>query len=97
MQETEGGRSQRFFHSLAGSQGMSPAYGALSQLRAATDPNAKGGQFYGPRWVNSGPPVRKPIFRRVGNRGVGRLWEVSERETGVPMDLNGSGADRTAA
>jgi NAD(P)-dependent dehydrogenase (short-subunit alcohol dehydrogenase family) len=97
VQETEGGRSQRFFHSLAGSQGMSPAYGALSQLRAATDPNAKGGQFYGPKWVNSGRPVRKPIFRRVGNRGVNRLWEVSERETGVPMDLNGSGADRMAA
>ncbi len=97
MQETEGGRSQRFFHSLAGSQGMSPAYGALSQLRAATDPNAKGGQFYGPKWVNSGRPVRKPIFRRVGNRGVDRLWEVSERETGVPMDLTGAGAERAAA
>jgi hypothetical protein len=66
---------------------MSPAYGALSQLRAATDPDAKGGEFYGPRWVNSGPPVRKPIFRRIGmRRAIDVLWEVSERETGIALD-----------
>jgi NAD(P)-dependent dehydrogenase (short-subunit alcohol dehydrogenase family) len=82
--ETDGGYSQRFFHGLAGSTGMSPAQGALSQLRAATDPAARGGQFYGPLFVNNGPPVRKPVLRRLGmDKAIGRLWEVSERETGL--------------
>jgi NAD(P)-dependent dehydrogenase (short-subunit alcohol dehydrogenase family) len=85
--ETDGGFSQRFFHGLAGSTGMSPAQGALSQLRAATDPGARGGQFYGPLFVNNGPPVRKPVLRRLGmKRAVGRLWEVSERETGLKIE-----------
>ncbi len=66
--------------------GMAPAYGALSQLRAATDPTAKGGEFYGPLWVNTGPPVRKPIFRVVGmHSAIAKLWEVSERETGEAL------------
>jgi NAD(P)-dependent dehydrogenase (short-subunit alcohol dehydrogenase family) len=84
VQETGGGFSQKFFHRLARSTGMSPAQGALSQLRAATDPNAKGGEFYGPRFVNNGAPIRKPILRRIGmDKAVARLWEVSEHETGL--------------
>jgi len=89
--ETDGGLSQRFFHGLAGSTGMSPAQGALSQLRAATDPGAKSGQFYGPLFINNGPPVRKPILRRLGmNRAIERLWEVSERETGLKLEVGAS-------
>jgi NAD(P)-dependent dehydrogenase (short-subunit alcohol dehydrogenase family) len=84
VQETGGGASQRFFQMLARRTGMPAAQGALSQLRAATDPGATGGEFYGPLFVNNGPPVRKPIFRRIGlNRAIAKLWEVSERETGV--------------
>jgi NAD(P)-dependent dehydrogenase (short-subunit alcohol dehydrogenase family) len=91
VQETDGGRSQRFFHDLAGRSGMRPANGALPQLRAATDPGAKSGEFYGPMWVNNGPPVRKPIFRQLGmNRGIKRLWEVSEHETGVTIEVAAS-------
>ena len=86
--ESGGGLSQRFFHTLAQRTGMSADDGALSQLRAATDPSAKGGEFYGPLFVNNGPPVRKPIFRRLGmSSAVSNLWEVSERETGVRLDL----------
>jgi NAD(P)-dependent dehydrogenase (short-subunit alcohol dehydrogenase family) len=86
VRETGGGASQRFFLMLARGTGMSPAQGALSQLRAATDPRAKGGEFYGPLFVTNGPPVRKPIFRRVGMSGaIARLWESSERETGVAL------------
>jgi NAD(P)-dependent dehydrogenase (short-subunit alcohol dehydrogenase family) len=89
--ETDGGLSQRFFHGLAGSTGMSPAQGALSQLRAAADPAAKSGQFYGPLFVNNGPPARKPILRRLGmNRAIERLWEVSERETGLKLEVAAS-------
>jgi NAD(P)-dependent dehydrogenase (short-subunit alcohol dehydrogenase family) len=87
VEETGGGLSQRFFLMLARTVGMSPREGALSQLRAATDPGAKGGEFYGPLFVNNGPPVRKPILRRLGmERAIGRLWEVSERETGLKLE-----------
>jgi NAD(P)-dependent dehydrogenase (short-subunit alcohol dehydrogenase family) len=85
---TGGGWSQRFFHVLAQRTGMTPAQGALSPLRAATDPGARGGELYGPLYVNNGPPVRKPILRRVGmDRAIGRLWEVSRRETGLTLDV----------
>ena len=84
--EKNGDSTARFFHGLASKTGMSPENGALPQLRAATDPAAKGGEFYGPLWGNNGPPVRKPIFRKIGlDRAVDRLWEVSERETGIPL------------
>jgi len=87
VEETNGGLSQRFFLMLARTIGMSPGEGALSQLRAATDPAAKGGEFYGPLFVNNGPPVRKPILRRLGmDKAIERLWEVSERETGLKIE-----------
>lgn len=77
----------KFFHGMSSRSGMEPARGALSQLRAATDPAAKGGEFYGPLWVNSGPPVRKPIVRRLGmDKAIARLWEASERETGERLE-----------
>ncbi|HMD52758.1 MAG TPA: oxidoreductase [Solirubrobacteraceae bacterium] len=97
VQETGGGISQRFFHRLAGSTGMTPAQGALPQLRAATDPAARGGEFYAPRFVNNGPPVRRPILRRIGmDTAIARLWEVSERETGLEIDVRG-GAPKAPA
>ena len=86
VEQSGGGWSQRFFHVLAQRTGMSPAGGALSPLRAATDPRAAGGAFYGPLYVNNGPPVRKPILRRAGlDRAIAQLWEISERETGVAL------------
>ena len=89
VQETGGGASQKFFHVLAGKTGMSPAQGALPQLRAATDPNAQGGEFYAPRYVNNGPPVRRPVMRRIGmDRAIARLWEVSERATGLRIETS---------
>ncbi|HEX5190899.1 MAG TPA: hypothetical protein VFW16_15240 [Streptosporangiaceae bacterium] len=93
VQQTGGGMSQQFFLFLARRSGMSAADGALSQLRAATDPAAKGGEFYGPRFVNSGPPVRKPVVRRLGmDKAIAALWEVSERETGIAIDVHAAAA-----
>ncbi|HEX5936568.1 MAG TPA: oxidoreductase [Actinomycetota bacterium] len=83
-----GGRSQRFFHTVVRRTGMSPAAGALSLLRAATDPTAVGGTLYTPRWVNSGPPVRRPLMGRSRDRAaMATLWDVSERETGITFDV----------
>jgi NAD(P)-dependent dehydrogenase (short-subunit alcohol dehydrogenase family) len=88
VQETGGGKSQRFFEILAQRTGMSPATGALSQLRAAVDPRAKGGEFYGPLFVSNGPPVRKPVLRWWDMQsGIRKLWDVSARETGIALDV----------
>jgi len=92
VETSGGGLSQRFFHMLAGRTGMTAAQGALPQLRAATDPNARGGEFYAPRFVNNGPPVRRPILRRIGLSGaIDKLWRVSERETGIELDISAAG------
>jgi NAD(P)-dependent dehydrogenase (short-subunit alcohol dehydrogenase family) len=68
VRETGGGASQRFFHMLAGRTGMSPAQGALSQLRAATDPDVKGGSSTGRCSSTTEPPVRKPPRGRAQRR-----------------------------
>jgi NAD(P)-dependent dehydrogenase (short-subunit alcohol dehydrogenase family) len=90
VDETGGGLSQRFFHVLARRTGMAPSDGARSQLRAATDPEARSGEFYGPAFFNNGPPVRKPVLRIGLGTGIARLWEVSERETGLRIDVGGA-------
>ena len=76
---------------LVNRAGMDAARGALPQLRAATDPGARGGEMYAPRFINSGAAVRRPILRRVGlTRAIDKLWAVSLRETGVPLDIDGA-------
>jgi NAD(P)-dependent dehydrogenase (short-subunit alcohol dehydrogenase family) len=85
-----GGPAGPFFERLAAWTGMSPDNGARSQLRAATDPTASGGEFYGPLFGNNGPPVRKPIVRRDLEEGIATLWEVSEQATGVTLDVDGA-------
>lgn len=88
---TEGGAGPLgpFFHRLAASTGMTAAAGALPQLRAATDPGARGGEFYGPRFGNRGPAVRLPVLRPGADGAIAILWQVSERETGIPMRIVG--------
>jgi NAD(P)-dependent dehydrogenase (short-subunit alcohol dehydrogenase family) len=94
----EGGFWARFFQRLAASSGMPAARGALPQLRAATDPGARGGEFYVPLYVNSGPPVRRPVLRQVGlKRSIEVLWEVSERETGIALEPAAAAQPATAA
>ena len=88
VEQGGGGRSAPFWAWMAKHTGMPADKGALPQLRAATDPTAKGGEFYGPRWVNNGAPVRKPILRRDIDKGIERLWLVSERETGAKLDFD---------
>ena len=82
------GWSQRFFARTVEWVGMKPGGGALPQLRAATDPSAKGGQLYAPRFVNAGAPVRRPVTRGANKPESGQLlWEVSEEETGIEFDI----------
>ena len=90
--EREGGAgsSAPFWRWLAARTGMEPSEGALPQLRAATDPAARGGELYGPRFINNGPPVRLPLFRPGADGAIAILWQVSERETGIRMDIAGT-------
>jgi len=76
-----------FFHKLARGTGMTVEAGARPQLRAATDPNARGGWFYAPRYVNNGAAVRRRYFRPGREAAIAKLWEVSEHETGLALDL----------
>jgi NAD(P)-dependent dehydrogenase (short-subunit alcohol dehydrogenase family) len=66
--------------------------GALPTLRAAADPAARGGEYYGPagRFQFAGHPVRVESNARshdaVAQR---RLWERSEQLTGISYELEG--------
>jgi NAD(P)-dependent dehydrogenase (short-subunit alcohol dehydrogenase family) len=76
------------WENVAGRIGMSVSEGALPQLRAATDPAASGGEMYGPRFGMAGAPVRRPVLRKIGlDQAIADLWQVSERETGLKIDL----------
>lgn len=86
VRETEGGVAQRFLQAAVRWAGTPAGQGALALLRAATDPVARGGELYGPRWLTSGPPVRRPVLGRPG-RAAQVLWAVSERETGERFDV----------
>lgn len=81
--------SGEFWHFAARRLGMSPTLGALPQIRAATDVEAEGGELYAPRFGFAGPPVRRPIMRRIGlHNAIRELWEISERETGLAITLS---------
>ncbi|WP_078284331.1 SDR family NAD(P)-dependent oxidoreductase [Mycobacteroides chelonae] len=65
---------------------QSPAMGALPSLRAATDPTAVGGQYYGPSGFGEFrgyPKVVKSTRQSHDQALQQRLWSVSEELTGV--------------
>jgi NAD(P)-dependent dehydrogenase (short-subunit alcohol dehydrogenase family) len=69
--------------------------GAKPTLRAALEPAARGGEYYGPngRWQYTGEPVRVESSERSHDAGDRRrLWEVSEELTGVRYDLPATSA-----
>ncbi|MEO3784827.1 oxidoreductase [Actinocorallia sp. B10E7] len=63
---------------------LSSEFGALSTLRAATDPQARGGQVYGPRFVMRGAPAVGGLNPKGDDVELARrLWDVSAELTGV--------------
>jgi len=88
VRETRGGLSQRFFQVLAAVTGMTAADGARSQIRAVTDTSVPAGRMVSPLFVQFGPPTVRTLFpfaRR--QRHIDILFEVSERETGIALDV----------
>ena len=70
--------------------GQDPLMGALPTLRAATDPTAPGGSYYGPggRLEAKGYPVQVgTIDSARDSEAQQRLWHESERLTGVTYPL----------
>lgn len=69
--------------------GHSAAAGALPQIMAATLPEVKGGQYFGPQGIRelSGPPGLAKIEPRALDAEVaGKLWAASEKLTGCTFD-----------
>lgn len=66
------------------------AQGALPQIRAAVDPNVKGGEYYGPSGFGEmkGDPVI--VKSNKASHDIGdaeKLWEVSEKLTGITYEF----------
>ena len=58
--------------------------GAEALVRACVDPQASGGEYFGPRWMAFGTPTLETPSRRARNDAdARRLWEISEELTGV--------------
>jgi len=69
---------------------QSQAAGALPTLRAATDPDAASGSYWGPNGIMEmrGSPVQVSSNRRSRDKRVARrLWDVSEELTGQTFEL----------
>lgn len=78
--------SARFFNPLLA---MKPSQGALPTLRAATDPDVQGGEYFGPCGVLElrGNPVKVGSSKRAQDTAsAARLWQVSEELTGVRFE-----------
>jgi NAD(P)-dependent dehydrogenase (short-subunit alcohol dehydrogenase family) len=93
-----GERAQRLVHRLVVAAGTSPLQGALPQLRAATDPDARGGSVYALRWLVRGAPVPVRLAARERDTSArAALWRLSEQLTGVTLDLQAAAATGTSA
>jgi NAD(P)-dependent dehydrogenase (short-subunit alcohol dehydrogenase family) len=65
---------------------QSAAHGALPFVRAATDPAAQAGEYYGPQFQVWGPPVRERPSRQSRDPELAAaLWERSEALTGTRL------------
>jgi len=76
---------------------MDPPQGALPTLRAATDPDAKPADYYGPDGMLQmrGYPVRIDMVKRARVAAdAARLWEISEQLTGVRYGLPAADSSR---
>ena len=83
----------RFFNRFLA---QTPDMGALPTLRAATAPDVRGGDYYGPskRMEMVGYPVKVASNGRSHDAAVAaELWTVSEEMTGVQYNLGLAGGD----
>jgi len=87
---TELQRHSRWMTAAVQVVSQEPADGALPSLYAATAPDVRGGDYYGPsRWFGMlGPPAPARSTPRSRDAAAARrLWEVSEQLTGVRFGI----------
>jgi NAD(P)-dependent dehydrogenase (short-subunit alcohol dehydrogenase family) len=62
--------------------------GAWPVVRAALDPDAANGTFWGPRYGLTGPPAQaEPVAASRDAAAGGEIWRQAEAATGVTWDL----------
>ena len=70
---------------------QSAAKGALPTIRAAVDPNVKGGEYYGPKIRDKefrGPPVKVESNKAShSEKDAQKLWEISEELTKITYNF----------
>jgi NAD(P)-dependent dehydrogenase (short-subunit alcohol dehydrogenase family) len=63
-------------------------HGAWSTVRAALDPDAVSGQYFGPSRTMSGPPVAiRPVASSATPEFGAHLWALAEERTGVTFTV----------
>lgn len=85
---TELQRHTPLFERLNGFFAMTTSDGALPTLRAATDPQARGGDYFGPHGFMEmrGKPVKVGTHKRAkGLQDAAELWALSEDATGIEL------------
>jgi NAD(P)-dependent dehydrogenase (short-subunit alcohol dehydrogenase family) len=79
---------------------MKPADGALPTLRAAVDPTAESGSYWGPAnfFELNGPPVPAKISKRGQNEyDAARLFDLSENLTGVKFEITSKNESKSVS
>jgi NAD(P)-dependent dehydrogenase (short-subunit alcohol dehydrogenase family) len=83
-----GGITNKIFKPLSPYVTQSAAAGVLPLMRAATDPAARSGQFYGPYLLVQGRAVaERPSSRARRPDDARMLWQRSEELTGITFDI----------
>jgi NAD(P)-dependent dehydrogenase (short-subunit alcohol dehydrogenase family) len=80
--------AQRFGERLLRPMAHGKDRGAWPVVRAATDPDATGGEFYGPRRNVTGPPVlTTPVAQSADAAFGAEFWRLAEEATGVTFTV----------
>lgn len=91
----------RVAETAVGLLGQSAAAGALPQLRAATAPDVRSGEYYGPSWpgeVRGAPTLVTPNQHAQDERLAKVVWSLTADQTGVepsPSRVHPSGSANT--
>ncbi len=81
-------RATRLADNLQGFGAQGKDAGAWPTVRAAVDPDARGGDYYGPRYLTRGlPTLQEPTRTSLGPAVAESLWSRSEQLLGSPFPV----------